>query len=213
MKQRIGKAVVLAVMKFICLALLASILAACGSGRAVTPTPTPGEGVTFIDPPVDLQNFTLTSAQNTPLSLSDLKGKLSVFTFGYTHCPDVCPINLANFKLVKKELGSDADKVNFVFVSVDGKRDTPAVLAKHLQIFDQTFIGLTGDDAAIAPVAKAFYVSYVINPPDSSGDYTVMHTASWFLVDAEGRLRRVYGYGTSPQVITDDLEELLSGSS
>jgi protein SCO1/2 len=168
------------------------------------------EGVNAIDPPVQLNDFTLTNQQNEPVHLRDLEGKDTLITFGYTHCPDVCPINLASFKQVKKNLGENAFQVNFVFFSVDGKRDTPDVLAKHLQLFDPGFIGITGADAAIRPVTQQFGVYYEIGTPaPEQTDYWVSHTASSFLVDKHGRLIRAYAYQTPPDVIAADIRQNL----
>ncbi len=120
------------------------VLSACSTlAPAVTPTPLP-EGINAIDPPLALQAFTLVDQHGAPFSLSNLKGRLALITFGYTHCPDVCPVNLANFKEIAQRLGTNAQQVAFVFVSVDGKRDTPPVLANYMNLFDPSFIGLHG---------------------------------------------------------------------
>jgi protein SCO1/2 len=83
---------------------------------------------TPIDPPRPLADFTLPSQDGTPLSLSALHGKYVLLFFGYTHCPDVCPTTLTDFVQVKRALGAAASQVRFVFISVDGERDTPPVL-------------------------------------------------------------------------------------
>ena len=173
----------------------------------------PPEGVTAVDPPVQLNDFSLTNQQDKPVHLRDLEGKDTLITFGYTHCPDVCPINLANFKQVKKNLGENASQVNFVFFSVDGKRDTPEVLAKHLALFDPGFIGITGTEAAVRPVTQQFGVYFEIGvPTPGQTDYFVSHTASSFLVDKHGKLVRVYAYQTSAEVMADDiLQNLKAG--
>ncbi|PJF46605.1 MAG: hypothetical protein CUN48_12970, partial [Candidatus Thermofonsia Clade 3 bacterium] len=75
--------------------------------------------------------------------LSDLRGKTVMLFFGYTHCPDVCPLALSEMRKVKAALGKDAERIAFVFVSVDGTRDTPEVLRRYVRIFDPDFIGLT----------------------------------------------------------------------
>jgi len=189
---------------------VASILAGCGAPTASTDLP---DGVRHVDPPVQLNDFALTNQQNQTVHLRDLEGKATLITFGYTHCPDICPINLANFKLIKKALGENAAQVNFVFFSVDSKRDTPDVLAKHLQLFDPTFIGITGDDAAILPVTQQFGAFYQIATPEpGKTDYLVVHTASSYLVDKGGKVIRNYEYQTQPDVIAADILQTLKAS-
>ncbi len=176
--------------------------------RVSTPTPAP-EGVTVLDPPGLIHDFTLTNQANRPMKFNELRGKLVLMTFGYTHCPDICPVNLARFKQVRMLLGDAASQVAFVFVSVDGKRDTPDVLAKHLSLFDSSFIGLTGSESDVRAVAKDFAVTFVIDNAASQTDYTVTHTASSFLVDRQGMLIRVYAYGTDAAILAADIQPML----
>ena len=86
---------------------------------------TPSTGGAYVDPPRQLQDFTLTSHDAEPISLSDLRDRVVVMFFGYTNCPDVCPVTLTDYTRVKASLGDAAKDVTFVFVSVDGERDTP----------------------------------------------------------------------------------------
>ncbi len=182
---------------------------AAPAGGAGTATPAP-QGVVVVEPPGLINDFTLTSQANKPMKFSELRGRLALVTFGYTHCPDVCPVNLARFKQVRIALETAADQVNFVFISVDGKRDTPEVLAMHLAAFDETFIGLTGEETAVRQVAKDFgVIFYVTNDARTQADYLVTHTASSFLVGREGWLRRVYAYGTEPEIVAADIKAML----
>ena len=96
-----------------------------------------------VDPPHLLQDFTLTSQTGDPIRLSDLRGRAAVLFFGYTHCPEECPTTMANFKRVKQMLGDQADQTAFVFISVDGTRDTPAQLTSFLNQFE---LGFRWDD-------------------------------------------------------------------
>ncbi|MEW6581042.1 MAG: SCO family protein [Chloroflexota bacterium] len=131
-----------------------------------------------------------------------MRGKVALLFFGYTNCPDVCPTTLAEFKRVKALLGEDAARVAFVFVSVDGERDTPEQLAAYVRAFDPEFIGLTGDDATIRAIARDYGVFYQrVSYEESAAGYLVDHTASTFGVDQEGRLRLVFSYGTDPAAI------------
>src|SRR5438270_12393276 len=99
--------------------LLLVLFAGCQPAVPATPTPTLAPpGVDVVNPPAPLTNFKLTDQNGKPVQLSDLKGKLALMTFGYTHCPDIGPLTLATFKMVKQALGSVADVVGCVFVSV-----------------------------------------------------------------------------------------------
>jgi len=205
MRLRIRSRVWLAIV----FALLIAALAACGSDDPPAPTATPLPG-TVLDPPRPLQPFTLTDHTGAPFSLSDLEGRPALVFFGFTHCPDICPTTLAEFTRVKALLGEDASEVAFVFVSVDGARDTPERLAQYVGAFDPAFIGLTGDDAAVRPVADEFGVYYQAVPvKGSQTGYLVDHTASSFALDREGRLAIVFSYGTPPEAIAQRLRALL----
>jgi protein SCO1/2 len=195
--------------------IVAGLLAGCASQARPTETPMP-EGVTAVEPPSPPNDFTLISQANQPVHLSDFRGKLVLMTFGYTHCPDVCPLNLARFTQVKAALARDADQIVFVFITIDNQRDTPEVLAKYISAFDPAFFGLTGDDQAIQKVTKDYSVLYKKDQASHMGDpadYMMTHTASWFLVDRQGRWRRVYSYGTDPEVVAADLRQMLALNS
>jgi protein SCO1/2 len=185
--------------------------------------PAEPSGGAWVEPPQQLADFTLTSHMGDPISLSDLRGKAILMFFGYTHCPDVCPTTLADYKLVKRELGAVADKVAFVFVSVDGERDTPEVVADYLSKFDEDFIGMTGDPADLRRIGNAFSLFFsktVIEVADehSEGDeaeldqdnYFVEHTSPSFLIDPQGKLQMLYFYGTAPENIAGGILQMLN---
>ena len=202
----------MAAARLVLVALLTILLAACDSitGGQGSPTATPLPG-TLYNPPLQVSNFTLTSDTGQPFSLSDLRGKAVALFFGYTHCTDVCPTTMADFKRVKAALGSDAAQVAFVFISVDGARDTPDVLAAYVHAFDPQFIGLTGDEATVSAVAKDYGVFFQ-RVDTSSPDYEVEHTSTTFVVDPEGRLRIVFPYQTDPAIIAQRIQALLRGT-
>jgi protein SCO1/2 len=186
-----------------------SIAAGCGSSSGSSgPTATPLPG-TVLDPPKVVSDFTLTSDANQPFHLSDLRGKVAVLFFGYTHCPDVCPTTLADFKRVKAHLGDDADRVSFVFISVDGARDTPERLATYVHAFDPDFIGLTGDDATLRTIAQDYGVFFQRVNYDNPDNYLVDHTASSFAVGPEGKLRVVFAYQSDPAGMAQRIRSLL----
>ncbi len=194
--------------------LALAVLAGCAAveqlvaGPTITPSP---PGGTMVDPPIDLPDFTLTSQTGDPLSLSDLRGRPALFYFGYTHCPDVCPLTLAEFKQIATALGDQASQVAFVFVSVDIRRDTPARLREYLGAFSPDFIGLTTDDERqLQQVTAAFGVLYELEEvAGTQADYLVAHTSSSFLVNDAGQLTTIYAYQTPPDIITSDLRAML----
>jgi protein SCO1/2 len=170
------------------------------------------DGITQVEPPRALPDFTLTDQRGEPFSLSDLRGKMALLFFGFTHCPDVCPLTLLEFKQVKSALGKQAEDVAFVFISIDGARDTPEVLAEYVGGFDESFIGLTGDDATLTRIGSDYnlYFARRANPSGSADDYIMDHTSSAFLVNRSGDLTAVYAYGTQSDVIAGDIQTRLA---
>jgi protein SCO1/2 len=162
----------------------------------------------IIDPPKPMPDFTLQSARG-PVSLSDFRGKIVVLYFGYTSCPDVCPTTLASLRQALTDLGDRADQVQVIMVSVDWKRDTPASLASYLGAFRPDYLGLTGDEAQINAVTKAFGIYYKLNEPDASGYYSVEHTATLLVLDRQGQLVLTWPYGQAPDEIASDLGVLV----
>ncbi len=175
-------------------------LAACGAYQ-YKGTTHPG------DPAPD---FSLPAAQGGTFRLSDQRGRIVLLFFGYTHCPDVCPTTLAEARQMLNALGDQADRVRFVFITVDPERDTLDDLAAYAAHFHPDIIALGGDPAQLQPVYDAYHV-YVEKVPAEGSDtaYTVTHTARVFLVDAQGRLRLSYAFGTPWQDVVDDIRHLL----
>ncbi len=172
----------------------------------------PFTGVEPVEPPRPLQAFTLTDTENQPFSLSDLKGKMALILFGYTHCPDVCPLTMLGYKKIKDSLGDQADQINFVFISIDGERDTPDVMKAYLDKFDPAFIGLTGDEATLKRMGGDYelYFAKQADPSGSTENYLMDHNSSTYLVDQDGKLVALYVYGTEPGVIAEDIRARLS---
>lgn len=163
----------------------------------------------IIDPPMPLQDFTLTDGNRDAFRLSTSRGKFILVFFGYTHCPDVCPITLSQFKQVKANLKEKAEDVAFIFVTVDPKRDTPEVLSQHLQRFDPGFIGLSGSEEELTPVWSMFGVYREIRESSTADTYLVDHTARIYLIDPQGRLVLTYPYDIDYRVLLGDLLHLM----
>lgn len=156
------------------------------------------------------QDFQLTDHNGKVRTLADFKGKAVVMFFGYTHCPDVCPTTMTDVAQALNLLGNDADSVQVLFVTVDPERDTPALLAKYVPAFNPGFLGLYGDEAATAKVAKDFRVFYQKHQGKSSQSYDVDHTAGTYVFDRSGKLRLFMSYGQGAEMIAQDLRVLLA---
>jgi protein SCO1/2 len=185
-----------------------------GSVQVMTEADQSAQEPITLDDPKPLTDFALPSTTGGDLRLSDLRGAYAVLFFGYTHCPDVCPTTLGEYKQVKRELGDAAQDVHFVFVSVDGARDTPQVLAPYIHAFDLAFIGLSGNDATLRPISKEYGLYYELHTNEgTNGNYPVDHSSLSYVVDRDGRLVAMYRYGMDPKAIAADLRARLAGSS
>lgn len=154
--------------------------------------------------------FSLTDHTGKPRTLADFKGKVVVMFFGFTQCPDVCPTTMAEMATVMKELGPQADQVQVLFVTVDPERDKQALLAQYVPAFDPRFLGLYGDAAQTAAVAKEFKVFYAKVPGKAPGSYSMDHTAGSYVFDKQGKIRLFLRHGQGPGPIVHDLKQLLS---
>ncbi|GIV88070.1 MAG: electron transporter SenC [Chloroflexus sp.] len=179
------------------------LLGACAVTGPSSTTPTK------IDPPTVLSDFTLPASTGGELSLRDLHGQPVLLYFGYTRCPDYCPITLGEFRRVRDELGPDGVRVHFVLISVDPANDTPDVLAAYLRNFGEGFIGLQGDDATLRRISKEYGLTYR-HGGGHHGNSGVDHSTASYLIDQKGRLRVVYQYGTAASVYVNDIRALLS---
>jgi protein SCO1/2 len=158
------------------------------------------------------KDFALTDHNGTARTLADFKGKAVLIFFGYTQCPDVCPTTMAEMATVMKELGPQADKVQVLFVTLDPERDTQELLSKYVPAFDARFLGLYGDPAATAAVAKEFKIFYQKVDGKSAGNYTIDHTAGSYAFDPQGRVRLFVKHGQGAAPIAHDLKLLLDQS-
>jgi protein SCO1/2 len=165
--------------------------------------PVPSAGASAIGGP-----FNLTDQNGRAVTDKDLRGRPFLVFFGFTHCPDVCPTALFEISEVLGKLGPDAQRVSALFVTVDPERDTPAQMKDYLSSFDPHLLGLTGDPAAIAAVAKEYRV-YVKKVPLDHGDYTMDHTALVYLMDKDGRFVAPFNLKRSTEDAAADLRRYL----
>lgn len=155
-------------------------------------------------------DFTLTDGSGRPFELSSLKGKAVILSFGYTHCPDVCPAELLTYSDVLKQLGSGAEQVAVVFASVDPERDTPELIGRYVRQFHPDFIGLTAVKGQDLPLVKQQYrVVSAKAQQQSDKVYLVDHSAGAYLIDKNGETAVFEPYGSTARQIADDIRILL----
>ena len=155
------------------------------------------------------RTLSLPDANGQPRTLGDFKGKVTVVFFGYTQCPDVCPTTMTELAQVKKSLGSDGDKLQAVFVTIDPERDTPEILKAYMGSFDPSFVALRGTLEQTQAAAKEFKVYFAKVPGKTEGSYTMDHSAGSFILDQRGNVRLFERYGASTDGLTADVKALL----
>ena len=158
-------------------------------------------------------DFSLTGPEGKTVSLEDFRNKVVLIYFGYTFCPDVCPITLSNLKLLMLSLEEKAEDVQVIFISIDPERDTYQKLKDYVPYFHPTFIGLTGSEADLASVAKKYQTFYLKQKVESEAGYLMAHTDVVILVDQNGRYRGRYKSKYDLDKLTTDIRWLLGNSS
>ena len=183
-------------------ALLVGIFASVWLVPTKSPQPYPGMG----------GDFTL-SAISGPVALSDFKGKAVLVFFGYTHCPDVCPTDLARIGQVLNALTpAESSRVRGLFISIDPERDTPQRIADYARFFHPSIIGLTGTPDDLHRVAKQYLVLYQkAEIGESQAGYLMDHSTKTYLVGRDGYLAKVLGHELeASQVLTAVRDVLMS---
>jgi protein SCO1/2 len=158
-------------------------------------------------------SFQLTSDNGKKVTEKDFAGKIDLVYFGYTHCPDVCPLTLAHLHVALQRLGSAADDVHVLFVSVDPARDTPAALYTYVRAFDPHITGLTGEPSEIETLAKRYRAAFDRETPKSDGEYEVSHSSGIYVFDRLGKARLLATSGASVDAIAHDLRLLIREKS
>jgi len=156
--------------------------------------------------------FTLVDDTGAQVSEADLKGKSTVMYFGYTFCPEVCPTTLTDLAQWMQMIGQDADRLNYVFVTVDPERDTPKVMHDYVSAFDPRIRGLTGTSEQIAKVTKEYGVYYK-RIPTSDGGYVMDHSAVLYMMDPNVRFVGVIPYQEDTAKAVAKLKKLAAQSA
>ena len=210
--------------------ITATLLTACGEAQQNSTTPTSAvtpviasstiasntaSRTAFHGTNVSQENiggaFTLTDGNGKPFQLSSLKGKVVMLSFGFTHCPDVCPTELLTYSDTLKQLGEQSKDVAVVFVSVDYERDTPELIGKYVAQFDPNFIGLTDSTGGqdIAQIKQQYRIVSAKTDIKSDTIYNVDHSSGTYLLDKNGDTVLFEPYGTEAPQIAADIKKLL----
>lgn len=195
------------------LAALAVVLTACGSSAASPPTPVGWSGALLVKP-VPKPVFTLTDTSGRPYDFrKETQGRVTLLYFGYTHCPDVCPLDMATAaNALKKLTPEERAKVTVVFVTTDPARDTPAVLRAWLDRYSTSFVGLTGPPAEIAQAQVSAGVQPgTLESPDASGNYGVDHAGFVLAYGTDNLAHDSFPGGVTDDSEAHDLRLLLQG--
>jgi cytochrome oxidase Cu insertion factor (SCO1/SenC/PrrC family) len=194
------------VLKSIALSLILTVFAGFNWGDKVVGHPADNVTRTADRPASD---FVLIDQEGRPFHLSQLRGKVVLLFFGYTHCPDACPTTMAKLSRVYKLLESDANKVVTLFVSVDPGRDTTSALKNYLAYFHLDSIGLTGTKDQIDAVVKQYGAKYEIEQSDSAAGYHINHSTDLYLLDKKGELAKTFGYSDGIPLIVDSVRQVI----
>jgi protein SCO1/2 len=154
--------------------------------------------------------FTLVDQTGRTVTDQDFRGRYMLVFFGFTHCPDVCPVELQVMSASLDELGPKAEQVVPIFITLDPERDTPEVVGAYVKNFGSRFVGLTGSPEAIAAAADAYRVPYAKVQEDiRKPDYTIDHSALVYLMGKDGEYVTHFDYGTPAAKVTETLRRYL----
>ncbi len=160
-------------------------------------------------------DFQLTDQDSKPLSLAQFQGKVVLFAFGFTHCPSYCPATLAHFSAIRKALPEALrDRVQFLFISLDPSRDTPASLKQFISFYDPSFLAATGTESNLQMAVTAYYASFRKVAPDIADpeNYLIDHTTQAYLINPASRWELYYSFEklSDAHAIAKDIERVLA---
>jgi cytochrome oxidase Cu insertion factor (SCO1/SenC/PrrC family) len=166
-----------------------------------------GSGTALIGGP-----FTMINQKGETVTEKTFEGHYTIYFFGYTFCPDVCPTELQVLSAALKELGPDASKITPVFVSIDPERDTPKIIGEYVANFDSRLVGLTGTPEQLAAMARAFHIFYqkVPNAKDPQ-IYDMDHSSILYLMAPDGKFAKHFPYTTDAKALALELKSVLEG--
>jgi protein SCO1 len=184
------------------------LVATAGVAFGVTKPLPKFDRVMTVDTPRAVVDLAMTDQDGKAARISDLAGAPTLVFFGFTHCPDVCPTTLQKLALIKSSRAQELEGLRIAFVSVDGERDTPAVMKEYLKRFPAEFVGLSAPPEQVRTLALGLSAPFFKDPP-KDGEYAVQHSSRLFALDKQGRLRAEI-YDASPDAIAGIAQALLA---
>jgi protein SCO1/2 len=174
--------------------------------------PRPQTAAVLLHEPKPLPDFALTDTDGKPFTRASLAGHWNLLYFGYTHCPDACPTTLSDLAHMRERLGSvpAEHKPQVWFISIDPKRDDPALLKNYTLYFDPSFMGATGSVEALRAMTAPLGVDFTYSPADQKGDYGVTHSTFVVLVDPEGEEVALFSPPEEPARMAADYLAILA---
>lgn len=197
------------------LIVLSLVAIACGawlSYQLVAPSAKPGTA-TILPQPLALPEFVLVDQHGDAVRPDDFRGRWSLVFFGFTHCPDVCPLTLQVLADARRQLAAAGESPlpTIVLVSVDPERDTPEVIGNYVDYFDTDAIGVTGDLAEVQKLTSGLGVFFQRAARDDD-NYAVDHSAVVLLIDPDARFRALFSAPHEAGNFVNDLPLILSGA-
>lgn len=159
----------------------------------------------------DLQFDMVSADTGKPVTAADYRGKIVIAYFGYTNCPDVCPLTMSHLADALAQLGAQAKDVRILFITVDPARDTLPVLKAYTHAFSPQAIGLRGSMSEVRAAAARYHVAFSYGPKDKSGNYVVNHSAGIYVFDRKGHAVLLGSDLSPPDKIAHDLRQLVGG--
>ena len=203
-----------AVRKLVSLAVFATVLAGCQAGEDVTKeVDVVGQSAMALPELKKLTfggDFVLTDQNGAMFDTATLRGKIVFLFFGFTTCPDACPMTLSKIASVYALLGNEASSLRTVFVSVDPERDTPEKLKVYLSYYDLPVVGLTGTAEEIKSVAGDYGVYYSKSEEETAAGYLIDHATLVYLIDQGGKLRYLSHLQDSPEMLAGLVRKVLA---
>jgi protein SCO1/2 len=160
------------------------------------------------NPAREAPEFSVHGSDGAPLLLSHYRGKVVVLAFGYTSCPNVCPVTLAVLAQAHRKLGAQGSQVQVIYITVDPERDSAERLRQYLAAFDSTFVGGTGTAMQMAEVRRSYGVT--AEKVGTGKDYAVAHSSFVYLITREGKLRALMPFGHKADDYVHDISLLLN---
>jgi protein SCO1/2 len=193
-------------------ALLAALVAGAPAALGADVAPVARHLPASQEPAALLPRYLLSDPQGRAVSNEDFRGRFQLVTFGFVSCPDVCPTTLLEFKRVLDLLGSEAKRLQPVFITIDPERDTRDILREYTAAFDARILGLTGSPELVRRAAESFRIQYekVREPGARPEIYTMNHTAGMVLLDTQGRFVARYAYAMPASEIAQRIRAAMS---